>query len=483
MIQLRPYQQQAVDKMREAIKGRQNRLILCAPTGAGKTVIFSYMAHSAYQRGRTVLIVTDRVELLKQSGGALNRLGIMPYQIKAGHEPVTLSGQIYTAMVETLSRRMRDTRYQRLVSGFDVIIFDEAHKQAFNKLMPYISEKTVVIGATATPYRDKNQKALSEFYQSIIEVTDIPTLIDEGFLSKPISYGVPVDLSGVRMKGGDFDENSMAQEYSRNKVYRGVIENYLRLTPGKKTLSFSSNIQSSLELTERMVEAGINAKHLDSTMGAYERTKILNWFNRTPDAVLNNVGILTTGFDCPEIEVVILYRATTSLPLFLQMCGRGSRVIPGAKDEFTILDFGENIHRHGFWEQERKWSLDKPKKRKKQQAAPVKDCPECGALVHTSVRVCPHCEHEFEFKKEDQEADIVAELALLSPGDRRAVAIQSSLEEKVLMAKEKLIKPYWVLHTLDSMEEAKRFTKMMGWHPAWWRHNEHRFPNLKKQEA
>ena len=468
--------------MREAIREGQTRLILCAPTGAGKTVIFSYTAHSAYQRGRSVLIVTDRVELLKQSGGALNRLGIMPYQIKAGHEPVTLSGQIYTAMVETLSRRMKDARYQRLVSGFDVIIFDEAHKQAFNKLMPYIADKTVVIGATATPYRDKNQKALSEFYQVIIEVTDIPTLIDEGFLSKPISYGVPVDLSGVRMKGGDFDENSMAAEYSRNKVYQGVIENYLRLTPGRKTLSFSSNIQSSQELTERMVEAGINAKHLDSNMGAYERTKTLAWFHQTPDAVLNNVGILTTGFDCPEVEVVILYRATTSLPLFLQMCGRGSRVVQGAKDEFFILDFGENIHRHGFWEQERIWSLEKPKKRKKQQAAPVKDCPECGALLHTAVRECTYCGYEFEFTKAEQEHDVVAELTLLSPRDRRAVALQSSMEEKVMMAKNGLVKPFYLLHNMTSREEAKEFAVKMGWKwSGWWHYNKHRFPNLQRE--
>ena len=484
MIQLRPYQQKAVEAVRSSIREGILKIILCAPTGAGKTVIFSYIANSAHKKGSKVLVVTDRIELLKQSGGALNRMGITPYEIKAGHEPASLTGQLYTAMIETLSRRMKDARYQRLVSGFDVIIFDEAHKQAFNKLMPHISEKTVVIGATATPHRERNQKALSEFYETIIEVTDIPTLVSDGYLSKPISYGVPVDLSNVSMKGGDFDSNSIAQEYSRNKVYKGVIENYLRLTPNKKTLSFSANINSSKELTAMMVESGINAKHLDSTMGKYERHMVLSWFDRTPNAVLNNVGILTTGFDCPSVEVVILYRATTSLPLFLQMVGRGSRVIPGQKDQFYILDFGENIHRHGFWEQPREWTLEKKRKKRKQQAAPVKECPSCSALVSTSTRTCSYCGHEFEFSQEEEEEQVVAQLTLLSPKARRQVAMQSDIDEKVMMAKNKLIKPYWVLHQLRSYEQAEEFGTKMGWKwNGWWHHNKHRFPNLQKQKV
>lgn len=460
--------------MRRAIMQGMTRMILCAPTGSGKTVIFSYMAKSAFDRGRSVMIITDRIELLKQSGGALNQLGIIPFEIKAGHEPRTLGGQIYVAMVETLSRRMKDARYQRLVSGFDVVVFDEAHKQAFNKLFPHIRENTVVIGATATPYRERTQKALSEFYQTLIEVTDIPALIQQGYLASPLSYGVPVDLSQIRMKAGEFDENSMAAEYSRNRVYAGVIENYLRLTPGKKALAFSANIESSMELCTQMELAGINVRHLDSNMNKYDRIKTLSWFRRTPDAVLCNVGILTTGFDAPEVEVIILYRATTSLPLFLQMVGRGSRVAP-VKDSFTILDFGENIHRHGFWEAQRRWSLEKAKKRKKQGASPVKNCPECNALVPAGVRVCAYCGHEFETKEAHAKEQAFAQLQLLTPKDRRRIARGVSLEEKAEMAKAGLIKPYWVLHQLTDKAEANEFVRLMGWKPGWWLYNGHRF--------
>lgn len=481
MIHLRPYQQNAIDEMRNSIRAGTRRLILCAPTGAGKTVIFTYMAHSANRRGKRVLIVTDRVELMRQSGGALHQFGITPYEIKAGHEPATLNGLVYVAMVETLSRRMRDARYQRLISSFDLIIFDEAHKQAFNKLFEYIDPETVVIGATATPYRERSQRCLSEFYQDLIEVTDIPTLIGEGFLSNPISFGVPVDLSEVAMRGGDYDEQSMGRAYSKNRVYAGVIDNYLKLTPGRKTLVFAASIESSMEITEKMQSAGINARHLDSTMNNYQRAVTLSWFRRIPDAVLCNVGILTTGFDAPEVEVIILYRATTSLPLFLQMVGRGSRVIPGQKEQFYILDFGDNIRRHGFWEDPRQWSLKKAKKTKKEGAAPVKNCPECEALVPASARLCQHCEYEFEISDKDRKDQVFAQLALLTPNARRRIAAGVSLEEKAEMAKRGLIKPYWVLHQLTSYADAKRFGELMGWKwKGWWYHNRHRFPNLAR---
>lgn len=479
MIQLRPYQEDAVSESRQLMRAGIRRFILCGPTGSGKTFMFCYMAALAVANSKRVLIVSDRIELMKQSGGSLSALGVSYYhEIKANHFPA-LTGQIYVAMVETLARRMKDFRYQALVAGFDVIIFDEAHKQAFNKLFPYIKENTVVIGATATPHREGKQKALSEFYQAIVETIDIPELIAQGYLARPASYGVPVDLSEIRIKGGDYDEGEMGRQFSKNKVYAGVIENYLKITPGRKALSFSASIESSQELTARMQEAGINARHLDSNMGKYERVKALAWFRKTPNAVLNNVGILTTGYDEPEVESIILYRATTSLPLFLQMVGRGSRIAPG-KDQFTILDFGENIQRHGFWEQPRQWSLEKPKKKKKLGAAPVKNCPACNALVAVSTRTCAFCGHEWPVTPEEKKERVFAELRRLDPSVVRRRAQGMSVEERAELAKAKIIKPFWVLHQMNDRDEAKEFVRLMGWKPGWWYHNEKRFPNLRR---
>ncbi len=475
MIQLRTYQQRAIDQLRTSLREGKKRIVLCAPTGAGKTVIFSAMAYSAIQKQKRVLIVTDRLELLNQSGGALNRLDLHAERIEAGNE-CRFGQSLYVAMVETLHRRLKDARYLKLLQSFDLIIFDEAHKQAFNKLFEHIPETATVIGATATPYRDGNQTSMRDFYHSIIDAATVQELIDLGYLCQPNYYGTPIDLSGVKKRGGDYDADSLADMYSRNHVYAGVTENYQRISPSQKALVFCANIRSSLELCENMQASGIPAKHLDSTMTDHERARILTWFTTTPDAVLCNVGILTTGFDCPDVRVVILYRATQSLPLFMQMIGRGSR-IANAKDTFTVLDFGNNVHRHGLWEQDRNWSLDK--KKKKDGIAPMKDCPQCDAILAAVVMVCPNCGHEWDRKKKERE-EIFVQLRLLNPPQVRQIAQGKSLEERAEMCKAGLIKPFWVLHNLTTIDEAKAFTEYMGWKwSGWWHYNRHRFPNLK----
>src|SRR5690606_12647514 len=111
-----------------------------------------------------------------------------------------------------------------------------------------------------------------------------------------------------------------------------------------KTLIFSSSIESSEILRDEFIKAGFICRHLDYKCSDEERKNTLKWFKETDDAILTNVGILTAGFDEPTIRTIILYRATTSLPLFLQMVGRGSRITPN-KNRFNVLDFGTNISR------------------------------------------------------------------------------------------------------------------------------------------
>jgi superfamily II DNA or RNA helicase len=473
-IELRPYQQKAVQDCRAILASGKNRLILCAPTGAGKTVIFSYIVANALAKGKRVMIVTDRTELLTQAGGALTAYGINPERIEAGADP-HLMKPCYTAMVETLNRRMGKLEYLNLLESLDLIIFDEAHKQAFNKLFPYIPKKCTVIGATATPHREGNQVSLHEFYDDIVNVASIPELIQSGYLAQPLSYGVKVDLSNVGIKAGDYDLGAMGAEYSKQKVFKGVIENYKRLTYGKKAIVFSSTIAGSKELCQEMQDAGLSALHLDSEMQESERGQILRWFKYTPDAIICNVGILTTGFDEPSIEVVILYRATKSLPLFLQMCGRGSRVTH-SKKTFTILDFGNNIEKHDFWEAHRTWSLQKKKKR--EGVAPVKECKSCGALVRASARSCDYCGAEFPRTESEKEQDAIAELKLLTKREVMDLAIVANMRDKAAMCKAKLIKPAWVLHNLKTKAEAQEFTRQMGYKPGWWFHNADRFKHL-----
>lgn len=227
MITLRPYQNTAICALRSEIAHGKKNLVLCAPTGAGKTVMFSYMVSGAIQKGKRCLIITHRFELLTQAGGTLSNFGITPVQIKAGRKiPNLMNKLVCVGMAQTLKRRAYESEYREYMANLDVVIIDEAHTQDAEKLLPYFGEQTVVIGATATPHREPKQPQLDDFYHNIIEVTTVPELIQQGFLAQPVTYGVKVDLSDIKIKNGDFDSEQLGAKFNEVKLYNGVYENY-----------------------------------------------------------------------------------------------------------------------------------------------------------------------------------------------------------------------------------------------------------------
>lgn len=473
---LRPYQSTSIESLRASMQNGNKRIILCSPTGSGKTMMFSYMVSQAISKGGRALILTDRVELLKQANGSFTRFNLTPELIQAGKEPDLLR-PLHVAMIETLCRRAE--RYKNFIYTRTLIIIDEAHKTAFEKLFPYISKDTVVIGATATPHRSGKQKSLDLFYEDIVQQVDTPDLISQGFLSNAFTYGVDIDLQGVKKKGGDYDTEQLGKIYGERKIYEGVIENYQRLTPGTKALLFAPNISSSKEVCDQLTRAGLPAMHLDSEMGDVDRAAILARFQSLKHVILCNVGILTTGFDAPDIETIILYRATTSLPLFLQMVGRGSRITP-AKSKFSILDFGNNIKTHGFWEQPRTWSLAKSEKKKK--VPPIKSCPKCNAMLPASSRQCKYCGWAMPLTEKEQKEKEFAELKLLPKNELWSLASKADVKRKAELAKAKLISPMRVLHSLTSEEEADFFIKEMNYKPGFKYHNKDRFEVWKEKD-
>jgi superfamily II DNA or RNA helicase len=451
-FKLRDYQIRIIDSIRNSIKENNKRIILCAATGAGKTAIFSYMVSENYKRGGRILIFTHRKELLTQAGGAFEKFNLNPKYIKAGEYP-SLTDNLHVAMVETFNRRIED--YLLFLQSRTLIVIDEAHLEVFTKIMPYISKDTFVIGATATPHRKGKQNCLSDFYTDLVQEVTTQELIDKGFLSIPKSYGIDIDLKGLKKIGEDYD---LSGYYEKNKTYIGVVENYKKHSEHKKTILFASNVKSSLQVCKEFQLNGYDAKHIDGNTPDNQREIILKWFNDTPNAILCNCGILTAGFDQPDIETVILYRATTSIPLFLQMCGRGSRTTP-TKTHFNILDFGKNIHRLGFWEDDRTWSLKK--KKHKEGAAPKKICPSCDAILTAKLMECNYCGYIFQKKKEDE--DEFAELVLLEKKQILKKAKKMDIHQKAKLAKRKLISAFWVLHQLTDIEDARLFVSLMGY--------------------
>ena len=464
MINLYDYQEQYIAEIKRSFKNGNKKVVLCSATGSGKTVMFSFMTKEAFARNKKILILTDRKELFSQSSGSLIKMGLKAKEIKPNSKD-KLIGNLFVAMSQTIQRRIHKQEYLDLFLELDLIIIDEAHKSSFDYIFKHISNKTFVIGATATPHREGKQESLELFYNDIIQVIDTPNLIEKGKLSNCKTYGVKVDLSSVKTKGGDYDEKSMADKFSEIQLYHGVYENYMRICPNKKAIIFAPNIESSIELVKDWSAKGLPIKHVDCYMN--NREEVVKWFIETENAIISNYGILTTGFDVPNIEVVILYRATKSLPLFLQMVGRGSRVTD-SKSSFTLLDFGNNVKRHNYWEFPRQWSLKK--KEKKEGIAPIKECPKCAYLMAARIMQCPECGHEFEPSQKEKEQKEIAELELMPGTKIIQIAKNASIVDLIKIQKAKNYPKTWIYHYLKTANDFKEYGKIMQYHWKWSEH-------------
>lgn len=196
---------------------------------------------------------------------------------------------------------------------------------------------------------------MNRHYDALITGADISTLIADGFLALPKSVAIEVELNSLKTGiHGDYTVSSSNELYSSPAMQSLLLKAYANHAIGKKTLIFNNGIATSLQVQETFNAAGIPIRHLDNKTPAEERTAILKWFKKTKSAVLTSVSILTTGFDEPTVQAVILNRATTSLTLYHQMIGRGSRRLPSKKN-FSIIDLGNNIQRFGEWQQPVDW--------------------------------------------------------------------------------------------------------------------------------
>lgn len=403
----RPYQNKLVDSLAKLLS-KLKRIVGQLATGGGKTVIFSGIAKRYIEKnpGKAVLILVHRDELLKQTRKtAFNSFNLECQPITKGMKYIP-HADVYVGMVESTWRRI-----VKLNPNIGLVIVDECHRLEFAKFYSHFKDEIFIIGFSATPLSANKKKPLKNYFDDIVCGADIPELIADGFLCQNITYSPKeiVDRKELMVKKGqdDFDLTIMGEKYSSPKYINNTVQAYEKWAKGTKTLIFNVNIEHSRAVTSAFNLAGYNVKHLDSTMNDTERKRILHWYHVTADAILCNIGITTMGFDEPTVETVMVNRATQSMPLWIQMCGRGSRPTP-TKSAFTIIDMGGNGLVHGDWNQTRDWYeiFHNPPKPGKDTAAPVKSCPNCDAIIPAASRVCPFC----GFKYSEAEKNIEAEL-------------------------------------------------------------------------
>ncbi|MFN9393493.1 MAG: DEAD/DEAH box helicase [Flavobacteriales bacterium] len=351
------YQSDALEKIFDRIRKFPERYNLCfqLPTGGGKTVIFSEIARRYIQEtGKKVLILTHRVELLSQTSTMLQDFGVRNKVIvsKVKTLPDEEEYDCFVAMVETLNNRLRDEKIE--FDRLGLVIVDEAHYNSFRKLFKWFEDQ-VILGVTATPLSSNVRLPLHENYRELIVGESISNLIEQGFLSKATTYSYDVSLHSLKVGiNGDYTVSSSEKLYGNFFMQEKLLYAYEQKAHGTKTLIFNNGINTSKQVHAMFIEAGYEIRHLDNTHSEVERKDILEWFRKKPDAILTSVSILTTGFDEPTVETIILNRATKSLTLYHQMIGRGSRVIPG-KTAFNVIDLGNNSRRFGLWESYINW--------------------------------------------------------------------------------------------------------------------------------
>lgn len=351
------YQQGDIDIIFERLDNapKNHHLLYQLPTGGGKTVIFSEIVRQYLSKhDKKVVVLTHRIELCKQTSKMLKGFDVKNKIINSRIKELPDQNEYscFVAMVETLKNRINDELLH--LDNVGLVIIDEAHYNSFRKLLSSF-KNAFILGVTATPLSSNIKLPMNENYDELIVGDTIASLIDQGFLAKAITYSYDVGLTSLKVGiNGDYTVKSSDDLYSNMVMQEKLLHAYTEKSLGKKTLIFNNGIATSIYVYETFREAGFDIRHLDNTNSNEERKAILQWFKKTPNAILTSVGILTTGFDEPTVETIILNRATKSLTLYYQMIGRGSRKLIN-KDIFTVIDLGNNAARFGLWSEPVDW--------------------------------------------------------------------------------------------------------------------------------
>lgn len=500
---LRGYQSDLVQLTRSLLAiNNKEHILTQLGTGGGKTYIFSFIAAMATAKVKKVMVVSNRSELMNQAASSFAEFGVEVEYISPKQKEVPKALAV-SAMAQTLRRRIKKPEWIEYIRSVDIIIIDEAHLQDADYLFDsgLLSDKCV-LGYTATPIRGGKQKQLGLQYAHMIQGISTTDLIGKGNLVMDRYFSFDsVDTSsfGFDPKTGDYKSSDMAGVFDSPKKYAGVVKNWQKLTPDTKTLIFCCNQVHAVKTALEFEKAGVKVKFLtsgikkpvlkegDSVSKFKEATEIwkllddnkrltgkrddvISEFKNNEFLVLVNVSMLTTGFDVPDIETIVLNRSTISLSLYLQMIGRGSRPFPG-KILFNVLDFGDNADRLGRYADHRIWSLWHEESKGGGDVM-MKICPDylkdrhgkfgCNKMIPATMLTCPFCDYSFKTEKELKEIELTEQAYKGLPPEEVHVGSMDAIQ---LVAYSKLMKykMTWVFRRIwiNSVDDKKEFKAQM----------------------
>ncbi len=446
MISLRPYQCAGIASIREAFGALRKRAPLYVlPTGGGKSLTFSFIAHGAGAKGNRVYILSHRQELIDQISAALDLTGAPHGFIAAGYP--TLDAPVQIASVQTLVRRLDR------VPQPDLIVIDEAHHARAETFERIIREwpRAKLLGVTATPIRLSGE-GLGAIFDHLITGPSMRELIEGGYLAPYRLFSPPtVDASGLPKRAREFVTAAAEALVDKPAITGSALEHYRQHADGLPALVFCVSIQHAKSVADQFREAGYSAFSIDGTMERTVRRGVVEDFRDGRIKVVTSCEILNEGFDVPGAHVGIFLRPTQSLGLYLQQIGRILRPCEG-KSHALLLDHVGNCYRHGLPDEPRQWTLagdDGEAKRK--PGAGVRICASCFRALPSQAKTCSECGYEFpakprEIEQRDGELAEVTPEMLARRAERREQGRAQSLEALREIERRKGFRRGWAEH-------------------------------------
>ena len=401
-FELRPYQHDAEQQARLALARGLRRVCLYLPTGGGKTLTATSIITKAVAKGRKVVFLANRKQLVQQTSTVLSRYGIA-HGILQAENTRSLDAKVIIGSIDTVHVR-------GLPLDVGLLIIDEAHgvagSQKYRQLMAKYNAVPVV-GLSATPFAAGMAKCYQDIggplFEELVVGATIRDLIADGYLVDCDIYAPSEpDLAKVRSVKGidgllDYNQSDLETATDKPELIGDIVDHWRKLAAGKQTVVFACSIAHSKHIVEQFQAAGVAAEHIDYRANDDERAAILDRFARGETMVLSNVGLLAEGWDCPATEVMILARPTRSLTRFVQMVGRVLRPANGKK-RALLLDHSGSTARLGHPCDDLPLVLDdgKPKSSAGKQQAErreslPKPCPACKFMRPAGVHTCPKC--------------------------------------------------------------------------------------------
>ncbi len=426
MITLRPYQQRTINEIWQWFReNKEGNPLAVLPTGAGKSIICAKLIEEAIgfasAKPIRVLVVTHSKELIEQNYSKF--VAIAPSSdvgvFSAGLKRRDTSNQVLFAGVQSIYNK-------EAIGSFDLMIVDECHlipKSGDGRYLTLINRlkdlnpSMRVIGLTATPYRlscGYLHKGEGRLFNDIATEVTLLELLKLGFLSPVISKrpAITADLSGVNKTAGEFNQKQAAERMTAGNLTDLALSDVIqRCYKRVSWLIFCVSVEHAHEVSDWLNGKGIKCAVISGETPPQEREYLIAEYKAGRLQALANCEVLTTGFDAPRTDLIVMLRPTESTALYQQMAGRGMRIFEG-KTDCLLLDYAGNVERHGCLD-DPYVNVPKQAKGKGSGIAPTKYCPCCDTALPASTKTCSECAHEFP-KSEVRLAELASQHAVLS---------------------------------------------------------------------